>query len=251
MQLSLLRGALQGTLKALVGRGVLIALPVQGAQKSEHLDGVWMTLEDLLIALRGFVERAALVQNEGIIEQRVHDVVVSSCREAGVCLDLSAAVSWLVLRGCCGQCVWQLPAAILTPSALLDQQEHTVPTVTMTKDNFNSLINDNAIVIIDFWASWCGPCRRFAPVFEQASEQHDDILFAKVDTEAEQELAGYFQIRSIPTLAVFREQIGIYQNPGALPPQGLEELIGQVRAVDMAEVHKKVKEQQAAAEQEA
>lgn len=121
----------------------------------------------------------------------------------------------------------------------------------MNKDNFNSIISDNSIVIIDFWASWCGPCKRFAPVFEAASEQHADIVFAKVNTEEEQEIAGYFQIRSIPTLVVFRDQVGLYQNPGALPPQSLEELIGQVRGVDMDDVRKKMAEQQAEAAPEA
>ena len=82
-------------------------------------------------------------------------------------------------------------------------------TVELTKDNINSIINDNAIVIVDFWASWCGPCKRFAPVFEAASEKHPDIVFAKVNTEEQQEIAGYFQIRAIPTLAVFRDQIGL------------------------------------------
>lgn len=139
----------------------------------------------------------------------------------------------------------------LKPLALLDQQEHTVATVTMTKDNFNSIISENPIVIIDFWAGWCGPCKRFAPVFEEASEKHADIVFAKVNTEEEQEIAGHFQIRSIPTLIVFRDQIGLYQNPGALPPQALEELIGQVVAVDMDDVRKKLAEQQADATPEA
>ena len=124
-------------------------------------------------------------------------------------------------------------------------------TVTMTKDNFNSIISENPIVIIDFWAGWCGPCKRFAPVLEEASEQHADIVFAKVNTEEEQEIAGHFQIRSIPTLIVFRDQIGLYQNPGALPPQALEELIGQVMAVDMDDVRKKLAEQQADATPEA
>jgi thioredoxin 1 len=115
----------------------------------------------------------------------------------------------------------------------------------MTKDNFNSIISENPIVIIDFWAGWCGPCKRFAPVFEEASEKHADIVFAKVNTEEEQDIAGYFQIRSIPTLIVFRDQIGLYQNPGALPPQALEELIGQVLGVDMDDVRKKLEEQKA------
>ncbi|MFT5683018.1 MAG: thioredoxin 1 [Myxococcota bacterium] len=116
-------------------------------------------------------------------------------------------------------------------------------TVTLTKDNISSVINDNAIVIIDFWAEWCGPCKRFAPVFEEISEKYPDIVFAKVDTQAEPEVAGYFQIRAIPTLAVFRDQVGIYQNSGAMPPHAFEELIGQVRETDMDEVRKKIAEQ--------
>lgn len=119
-------------------------------------------------------------------------------------------------------------------------------TVTLTKDNISSIINDNAIVIIDFWAEWCGPCKRFAPVFEEFSEKHPDIVFAKVNTEEEAEVAGYFQIRAIPTLAVFRDQVGIYQNSGALPPHAFEELIGQIRAVDMEEVRQKIAAEQSA-----
>jgi thioredoxin 1 len=119
-----------------------------------------------------------------------------------------------------------------------------VATVTLTRDNISSIINDNPIVIIDFWASWCGPCKRFAPVFEEASDKHPDIIFAKLNTEEEPEVAGYFQIRAIPTLAVFRDQIGIYQNSGALPPHAFDELIEQVRGVDMDDVRKKIAEQQ-------
>lgn len=118
-------------------------------------------------------------------------------------------------------------------------------TVTLTKDNISEIINNNPIVIIDFWASWCGPCKRFAPVFEEASGKYPDIVFAKVNTEEEQEVAGYFQVRAIPTLAVFREQIGIYQNSGAMPPHAFDELIEQVRGVDMEDVRKKIAEQSA------
>ena len=118
-------------------------------------------------------------------------------------------------------------------------------TVELTKDNFNDIVGGNDTVIIDFWASWCGPCKRFAPTFESASEEHGDIVFAKVNTEEQQELAAYFQIRSIPTLMVFREQIGIFSQAGALPPQAFSDLIQQVRDVDMEEVRRKVAEQQA------
>ncbi len=119
--------------------------------------------------------------------------------------------------------------------------------VELNAENFEQTILDNDIVIVDFWAAWCGPCRAFAPTFEKASEGHADIVFGKVDTEAQQGIAGAFQIRSIPTLMVFREKVLLYQEPGALPPKALEQLIEQIRGVDMADVHKKVAEQQAAA----
>ncbi len=123
----------------------------------------------------------------------------------------------------------------------------------MTKDNFDDTIKDNGIVLVDFWADWCGPCKMFGPVFEKASEANSDIVFAKVDTEDQQELAGSFGIRSIPTLAVFRDQILVFLQAGALPAQALDDLIGQVRGLDMDEVRKKIAEEEAkqAAENEA
>ena len=105
--------------------------------------------------------------------------------------------------------------------------------IEATTDNFNELIEGNDMVLIDFWASWCGPCRSFAPTFEAASESHPDIVFAKVNTEEQQELAAAFNIRSIPTLMAFRDQIVLYAQPGAMPASGLEQLIGQMRALDM------------------
>jgi thioredoxin len=120
-----------------------------------------------------------------------------------------------------------------------------VAAIDLTKDNFQSAIDDNDIVIVDFWATWCGPCKQFAPVFEAASELHPDIVFGKVNTEEEQELAGDFQIRSIPTLMIFREQIGVFMQPGALPPQALEEIIGKVRELDMDYVRAEVAKQAA------
>lgn len=115
-------------------------------------------------------------------------------------------------------------------------------TVTMTKDNINELIGSNEIVFVDFWASWCGPCRQFAPVFETASEQNTDIVFAKVDTEDQQELAGAFGIQSIPTLMIFREGVRVFGQPGALPGAALDDLVGQVRKLDMEAVHREVAE---------
>jgi len=118
-------------------------------------------------------------------------------------------------------------------------------TVDLNKDNFEGAIIGNDIVIVDFWAPWCGPCRSFAPTYEQISEKHPDITFAKVNTEEETELAGHFQIRSIPTLMVFREKVVIYSEAGALPASGLEQLIEQVRALDMVEVHKQIEAEEA------
>jgi thioredoxin 1 len=113
-------------------------------------------------------------------------------------------------------------------------------TIQLTTDNFEQTILDNDIVLVDFWASWCGPCRQFGPVFEEASEKNADLVFTKVDTEAQQQLAGTFNIMSIPTLMVFREQVLVFSQPGALPAESLENLIEQVRALDMDEVHKAV-----------
>jgi thioredoxin 1 len=121
-------------------------------------------------------------------------------------------------------------------------------TVELTKDNFDDVVSGNGFVLIDFWAEWCGPCRNFAPVYEKAAERHDDLVFAKVDTEAQPELAATFEIRSIPTLMIVRDNIAVYAQPGALPEAALEDLIKQARTLDMDEVRASVAKAQEAQE---
>ncbi len=120
--------------------------------------------------------------------------------------------------------------------------------IELTKDSLKGAIADNDIIIVDFWAPWCGPCRSFAPIYEKAAEANPNICFAKVNTEEEQELASVFNIRSIPTLMVFREQIVLFAQPGAMPEQGLTDLIEKVQALDMDEVRKQIAEAEASAE---
>ncbi len=117
----------------------------------------------------------------------------------------------------------------------------------LTQANFEQVVTGNDIVLVDFWAPWCGPCRGFAPIYEQVAKNHPDIVFAKVNTEEEQALAGYFDIRSIPTIMVFREQIILLSQPGSLPASGLEDLIKHVRELDMDQVRRDIAQQEAQA----
>ncbi|HYN27223.1 MAG TPA: thioredoxin [Burkholderiales bacterium] len=119
-------------------------------------------------------------------------------------------------------------------------------TMALTKDDFEQVVTGNDTVIVDFWAPWCGPCRAFAPTFEAISEKFPEIVFAKVNTEDEPELAGQFEIRSIPTLMVFREKVMLFSQPGALPASALEAVIKKVRELDMTEVHRDIAAQEAA-----
>ena len=116
--------------------------------------------------------------------------------------------------------------------------------IAITKENFEDVINKNPMIIIDFWAPWCGPCKNFGPVFEAISDKYPDIVFAKVNTEEQQEIGGMFQIRSIPTLMIFRDQIIIFAQPGALPGAALEEIIGKAKELDMDQVRAEIAAQQ-------
>ena len=118
-------------------------------------------------------------------------------------------------------------------------------TIEVTKDNFEEVITGNSMVILDFWAEWCGPCKAFAPAFEAASEKFPDVVFGKVNTEEQRELAGYFQIRSIPNVMLFRDKVMLFSQPGAMPAAGIESVIEQARAVDMATVHAEIAAEEA------
>jgi thioredoxin 1 len=116
-------------------------------------------------------------------------------------------------------------------------------TMDLTKENFEKTVNENPLVIVDFWAPWCGPCKGFAPVYEQASEAHLEVVFAKVNTDEQQELAGAFGIRSIPTLMVFRDKVILFQQAGALPRTALDQVITQAKSLDMAKVQEEISKQ--------
>jgi thioredoxin 1 len=123
-----------------------------------------------------------------------------------------------------------------------------VATIELTKDNFEQVVNGSDMVVVDFWAPWCAPCRSFAPTYEAASERHEGVVFAKVNTEDEGELAAAFNIRSIPTLMLFREQVILYSEPGALPPPALEEILTRAKAIDMESVRKEIADQSSSEE---
>jgi len=118
-------------------------------------------------------------------------------------------------------------------------------TVELSKENFADIVQGHDMVLVDFWATWCGPCQTFGPIYESVSEKYPDVVFAKVNTEEQRELAGHFQVRSIPTLMIFRDQVIIFSQPGAIPGSVLEDLIGKAQALDMAQVHAEIAKQQA------
>jgi thioredoxin 1 len=123
--------------------------------------------------------------------------------------------------------------------------------VELTKENFEEVVTSNDMVVVDYWADWCGPCKSFAPVFEKVSEDYPNAVFAKVDTQSEQEIAAFFQIRSIPTLMIFREKVVVFSQPGALPEGALREVVTKAENLDMEEVHKQVAQQQAEQQKQA
>jgi len=146
-------------------------------------------------------------------------------------------MEWARIRG-----LFFCPSHTHSPAALW-QEDGYLATQELDKDNFKQTVEGNDIVIVDFWAPWCGPCQSFGPVYEDVSEKYQDIVFAKVNTEAEQDLAGAFQVRSIPTLMIFRQQIIIYSQPGALSGSALEDIIRKAQELDMDGVRQEIEEQ--------
>jgi len=143
-----------------------------------------------------------------------------------------------------GQPALRVPPDETNPSPHEMQEPNVAATKDLTNDDFRETIDENDIVLVDFWADWCGPCKMFAPVYAEAADQHEDIVFGKVDTEAQQELAAAFNIRSIPTLMAFRENVLVFNQAGALPKESLLDLIDQIKALDMEDVHRQIAEQE-------
>jgi thioredoxin 1 len=134
--------------------------------------------------------------------------------------------------------------ACVEDAGKIRSEEKSMATVELTKENFESVVTGNPTVIVDFWAPWCGPCKGFAPVYERVAEANPDVVFAKVNTDDEQEIAAHFQIRSIPTLMVFRDQVIVFAQPGAMPQSAFEEVIGKAKALDMDAVRKSIAERE-------